>query len=81
MTNTKETIYNDFTKMICESWTFGRLTTEEKMNCLNVLKWACNHSLRGDYKTRWNTLHATYYGFICALGYMNNPADWRGDNK
>lgn len=72
----KEKALDNFIDMIEQSWTYDRLTKEEKDRLKDIFNSArVNNSLIGTYKQRWNTLHAVYYAFLMALDY--NPLDWR----
>ena len=72
----KEKALDDFIDMIEQSWTYDRLTKEEKERLNGIFNSArVNNSLIGTYKQRWNTLQAVYYAFLMALDY--NPLDWR----
>ena len=72
----KELALDDFIDMIEQSWTYDRLTKEEKDRLKGIFNSArVDDCLIGTYKQRWNTLHAVYYAFLMALDY--NPLDWR----
>lgn len=66
----------DFSRMIENSWTFNRMTNEEKANLWKTLHQANSmNAIKGAYKTRWCILQAIYRAFLSGLGY--NGANWR----
>ena len=68
----KEQVFDDFIKMICNSWTYGKMTKEEKETCLNVLSsYRTIHDIKGTYIQRWKALNTVYYAFIMGLGYSD----------
>lgn len=71
---TKENAYKDYISMMKESWTYNRMTQEEKKNVGAALEFSMS-SLHGTYKQRYSTLQAVYYGFLCGLGYSGGT--WR----
>lgn len=70
MEHKKEHARFDWTEMICKSWTYARLTPDERkrffMSVDNAEK--CGE-LKGDYHTRWGILNALYHTYLVALGY------------
>jgi hypothetical protein len=66
----------DYIEMTRNSWTWDRMTEDERENCLYALEWANNHSLFGNYPQRWNILHGVYTAFLAGLGYTHDP-NWR----
>lgn len=79
-TREKEFSVMDYVEMTRKSWTWGRMTDEERENCLYAFQWADEHSMIGSYKQRWNTCHAIYTAFLAGLGYTRG-ANWREDRK
>lgn len=72
----KENVFNNFIEMIKKSWTYNRMTTEEKSKCINVL--TSNRiieDIKGTYIQRWNALNCVYYGFLIGIGY--ETFSWR----
>lgn len=73
-------IVNDYIEMIKNSWTYERLTSEERkrlidlfnhVSVLNSLKYTKDH--------KWDVLHDVYYSFLIALEYT--PIGWREENE
>ena len=73
----KENVLNDFILMIKESWTYARLTEEEKEKLLQILldDVRIEKALKGAYNQRWAVLQAIYSTFLTAIGY--NGFEWR----
>lgn len=72
----KENVLNDYYKMIINSWTWERLTEDEKTRFTNLLASArIKEALKGTYRARWNILNALYESFLIALEYK--PIGWR----
>lgn len=69
---TKENAINNYITMTLASWTFDRMTDEEKKRCIESLKYA---KVAGAYNTRWEILHSIYYAFLLGLGYTGG--NWR----
>lgn len=72
----KEQVFDDYIEMIKKSWTFGKMTDEEKANCIelfeNINK---REDITGTYIQRWKSLNAVYSGYLCGLGYKGG--NWR----
>ena len=72
----KELAIHNFKVMTEKSWTYEKMTSEEKdtwervLNSIQTLD-----SVKGSYNTRWNILQAIYYSYLRALGY--NGFAWR----
>ena len=76
MTNPKESVVFDFLAMISKSWTFARMTEEEKRSCKDLFfSVPCEQALKGDYKARWKVCQALYNAFLYGIGY--NGFMWR----
>lgn len=73
----KEQAQADFVEMIKISWTYGKLTEQEKENALTAL-WNVN-SLRGNYQQRWDFLNDIYTAFLLGAGY--DDYNWRSENE
>ena len=74
----KETAIKDYLAMIKQSWTWSKLTEEEKECFENFL---ASHPMvesgvRGNYSQRWTVLDAIYHAFLLGCGYRNQ-VDWR----
>lgn len=75
MTRIKENVINDFQQMIYNSWTYGKMTPQEKHQWAEVLDHLkIVNVLKGTYNQRWETLQAIYHSFLLALNYNCN---WR----
>ena len=59
----KETAIKDYLAMIKQSWTWSKLTEEEKECFENFLasQPMVEHGVRGDYAQRWTVLGAIYH--------------------
>ena len=79
MTRTKENAYTDWFEMTFNSWTWAKLTDEEKERFTDSVGFWCNGSgsLKGDYRHRWDVLNELYYMYLLGLGYK--PIGWRED--
>ena len=74
--NAKENVFHNFTVMIKKSWTYERLTEEEREKIISILNdTRTKNEVKGTYYQRWNILGLVYSSFINALGYM--PSGWR----
>lgn len=68
----RQNIINNIYK---KSWTYERLSKNEKENIVNLLN---NCKLYGNNNTQiGETLHDVYYAFLTALNYK--PFGWRGE--
>ena len=80
--HTKENALVVFLSMICQSWTFGRMTEKEKENCVNTfLRADWYGTIKGGFNARWEIMQNMYDAFLNALDYMDDPGDWRGENE
>lgn len=76
----KEQVYSDFLEMVKNSWTFDRMTEDEKDRCYNTILLAkTGNLLSGTYYQRWRQLLAINSAFLLGLGY--NGAFWREENR
>lgn len=66
----KEEVLNQWYDMIKKSWTYEKMTKEEK-ETLNDLIFSnrTKNCLKGTYNQRWNILQAIYYAYLLGLGY------------
>lgn len=76
MTKNKENARTDYINIITKSWTWDRMTTDERNRCNETLHMA---RLHGRYEQRYETLQDVYYSFLMALDYK--PIGWRETNK
>lgn len=76
MKHDKNEAINEFIEMIKKSWTYERLTTEEKQRFLNTIEWGKQQGIiKGSWLERWHILQLTYDSFLNALDYK--PTGWR----
>ena len=61
-----------FQNVIKTSWTWGRLTEEERKNFINMDVFG---KIKGNDKMRVEWLNTIYHSFLSALGYK--PIGWR----
>ena len=75
----KELAVKEYLEMIKESWTWARLTQEERDKFEhNILKHPCSAVvIKGDYEQRWAACEALYHTFLEGLEY--DPLHWRED--
>lgn len=73
----KENVLNDFILMIKHSWTYEKLTEEEKEKLEKILldDVRTEEALKGTYNQRWAILQAIYSTFLTAIGY--DGFNWR----
>lgn len=73
---TKEQAKQDWLEMIKQSWTWARLTDDERKAFSGLLEHPCSSVvIRGNYDQRWEACEALYHTFLEGLGYK--PLDWR----
>ena len=73
---TNEQAKQDYIEMIKQSWTWARLTQEERTKFLELLEHPCSTAvIKGTYKQRWDACEALYHTFLEGLGYK--PLEWR----
>ena len=76
----KEEAKTNFIKMIKSSWSYDKLTEEEKNRLLDLINSKrTEYCLKGTYFQRWQILQAIYYSFLMALDYK--PIGWREKEK
>lgn len=79
MEKRKEKVIEDYQQMIYRSWTYGKMTPQEKHQWAEVLDHLkTTNVLKGTYSQRWETLQAIYHTFLLALNYTWN---WREENE
>lgn len=80
MDRTKENAFLHGLAMFCRSWTFEKLTVEEKEDCINCFLFAYQQGMiKGTFDERIRTMNAIYNGFLSALGYSRDPISWRSE--
>ena len=68
----KEDALKDYLEEIKQSWTWARLSEEEKkvfekrINCERFIS-----SIKGNYNARWNIISNYYFMFLLGLGFDN----------
>ena len=75
MERTKENAWDFFAKMICNSWSYQKMTESEKEKCFEALRWG---KIFGSFDQRIEQLHGKYYAFLLGIGYTG--AGWREEN-
>lgn len=72
----KERAVIDYLEMISKSWTWDRLTPEERAEFLKVINREYAHkTITGTYRHRWEVLDLVYYAYLVGIGYK--PIGWR----
>ena len=80
MEKEKENAYNYFVNTIKNSWTFKKLTEQEKQNLQEVFfSVRTENAVKGSFKQRVEILNAIYFSFLKALNY--EPIDWREEKE
>ena len=73
----KDNVFTDYLEMIKKSWTYARMTKEEREKIQEILtSGKIKEDIKGTYQQRWQALNALYYAFLIGIGYNN--FDWRG---
>lgn len=72
MTKNKEKAREEYIEMIRESWTYKRLTEEERARVCSALDSA---TIIGTWRQRWEQLQNIYSAFLDGCGYT--PQGWR----
>ena len=76
MNKNKENAQTDWTDMIVKSWTWAKLTNDEKNKFGDELnKETTKKIISGAYRQRWKILNALYSMFLEGCGY--NGGNWR----
>ena len=76
----KENIIEDYQQMVYKSWTYEKMTPQEKHQWAEVLDLLqITEALKGTYKQRWAILQAIYFSFIMGLGYTG--WNWREESE
>ena len=72
----KNLAQQEWLDMISKSWTWLRLTVEERAKFVALFAHPqSNAVIKGNYEQRWEACEALYYTFLVALGY--DPLNWR----
>lgn len=76
MNKNKENARLDYMEMIEKSWTWARLTEDERKRFVNVVD-NSEHlgAIFGTYRQRWEILCALYHSFLKGCNY--DPLHWR----
>lgn len=72
----KEEAFNMFVEMTEKSWTYEKLSKQERINLSTTFNEAKKY-LKGNFKQRWSTLDLIYEAFLNALGYCESVVQWR----
>lgn len=76
MEKVKERVFIDYYEMITKSWTYDRLTNEERERFKELIFRSCTQkSIKGTYAQRWETLNILYSAFLSGVGYTGG--NWR----
>ena len=76
----KENILNDYKNIIFHSWTYSKMTKEEKQKLIETFdNIQTQEALKGTYNQRWAILQAIYTSFLNGLGY--DGFNWRETEK
>ena len=75
MERKKENAFSDFMDMIRNSWTYDRMTNDEKERLYKAFEWVECCGLAGTYKQRFAILHIAYNAFLQGIGYTD--FNWR----
>ena len=76
MNKNKENAQTDWIDMIVKSWTWAKLTNDERNKFWDELsKETTKKIISGTYRQRWEILNALYSMFLEGCGY--NGGNWR----
>lgn len=68
--------YYDFCEMVRKSWTYEKMTEDERSRCWDALHFASSQGfIKGCYQARWGILQAIYKAFLIGIGYSD--FNWR----
>ena len=80
MQHNKNEAINLYIDMIQKSWTYQRLTEEEKTRLMDTINWGEQQGIiKGTFKQRWDILQLMYHSYLNALDYK--PIGWREDDE
>ena len=75
MNKPKEKAFPGFLEMTRHSWTYQKMTEEEKCRCEKALRSAPTQDIQGTYNQRWSAYNAVYDAYLIGIGYTG--ALWR----
>ena len=73
----KEDSKQDFLNVIFNSWTWEKLTKQEKERFIETISNDGRLAIGGTYQQRFNAYNSMYYAYLMALDYK--PIGWRDD--
>lgn len=80
MKKNKENAMKDWIENIKKSWTWEKLTQEERNRFIKLINsYGAKLVVKGSYNDRYLILQALYHSFLTALNY--NPTNWREEEK
>ena len=66
----------EYLEMIKQSWTWAKLTEQEREKFSELLEHPCSAVvIKGNYDQRWEACEALYHTYLEGLGYK--PLEWR----
>ena len=75
----KENVLQEFITMMENSWTYQKMTKEEKERLINVLNDVrTQEALKGACYYRWHILQSIYHAYLIGIGY--DSFNWRDEN-
>ncbi len=78
----KNLAQQDWLEMISHSWTWQKLTVEERAKFVALFAHPqSNAVMKGNYEQRYEACQALYYAFLVALGYADDPMNWRDSEE
>lgn len=76
----KEKTIEKYYETISVSWTYAKLTEQEKERLSKLMFSPCIiNSIKGTHSQRWSILNAIYHSFLVGLNY--DPINWREEKK
>ena len=76
----KENALDEFIKMTEQSWTFEKMTQQEKKTLYDIFNnIRTEKALKGTYSQRWNILQAIYGAYLNGIGYSG--CNWREESE
>lgn len=70
----KEEARSVFINIVLHSWTYGKMTAEERKRCLTIF----DDDVKGSFEQRMEIYHKIYAAFLTGLGY--DGFEWRNWN-
>jgi len=78
----KNLAQQDWLEMISHSWTWQKLTVEERAKFVALFAHPQSTAvMKGNYEQRYEACQALYYTFLAALGYADDPMNWRDSEE